>query len=100
MIQVITTVDKKNKANEIAQILLDKKLAACIQIFPINSLYKWKGKKEKAKELVLFIKGKNFKKIEKEIKKIHPYKIPEIIQVKITKANKDYLNWIEKELSF
>tara|TARA_Y100000310_G_C20229745_1_gene599663 strand:+ start:281 stop:574 length:294 start_codon:yes stop_codon:yes gene_type:complete len=95
MIQVITTVDNKKNANKIAQILLKKKLAACIQTFPIDSLYKWKNKKVKSKEIILFIKGKNFKKIEKVIKEVHPYKIPEIIQVKITKANKDYLNWIE-----
>ncbi len=49
MIQVITTIDKRKKADEIAQILLKKKLAACVQIFPINSLYKWKGKKKKLK---------------------------------------------------
>jgi periplasmic divalent cation tolerance protein len=96
MIQVITTIDKKSTANKIANSLIDQRLAACVQIFPIDSLYRWKGKKEKSKELILFIKGKNFKKIEKTIKYLHTYDTPEIIQVKITKANKNYLNWIDK----
>jgi len=96
MIQIQTTVGKKKDAESIAETLVKNKIAACVQILPLNSVYRWKGKIEKAKEFLLLIKGKDFKKIERALKKLHPYDIPEIIQVKITKANKSYSNWIKK----
>jgi len=97
-IQVITTIDSEDKANEIAQHLLKKRVASCVQIFPVNSSYWWKGKIEKAKEWVCLIKGKNFDKIEKAIKEVHSYEIPEIIEVPILRGNADYFKWIDKEV--
>lgn len=97
-IQVITTVDKERVAQNIAKLLLNNRLAACIQIFPIKSLYWWNNKIQNSKEFICLIKGKDFKKIEKVIKKIHPYKVPEIIATNISKCNKDYLNWLKKEV--
>ncbi len=97
MIQVITTVDSKTKAKEIASSLVEKRLAACVQILPIESIYRWKGKIETAKEFQLIIKGKNFKALEKAIKEIHPYEVPEIIQIPIKRASKSYLSWLKKE---
>ncbi len=97
-IQVITTIDSRKKANEIAEHLVKKRAAACVQIIPISSMYQWKGKIKKSKEWLCLIKGKDFKKIEKTIKEIHSYKVPEIIEIPITKANKDYLKWIDKEI--
>ena len=95
-IQIQTTVDSKTNANKIANFLVKNKLAACVQINTINSIYRWKGKIENTNEYLLLIKGKNFKKIEKAIKSLHPYEVPEIIQTKI-KANKEYLSWLNKE---
>ena len=97
MIQIQTTVGKKKDAEKIAEALVKNKIAACVQILPINSVYRWKGKIEKEKEYLLLIKGKDYKKIEKALTKIHPYDIPEIIQIKITKASKPYSKWINKE---
>ncbi len=97
LIQVLTTVDTKKNAEKIAKFLLENKFAACIQLTPIQSTYRWKGKIEKAKEYLLIIKGKNFKTIEKAIKSIHPYKVPEIIQIPVKKVSKQYLNWLNKE---
>lgn len=99
-IQILMTTPKKQEAEKIANSLLEKKLAACIQIIgPIISIYKWKGKKEKTKEWICFIKSpqKNYPKIEKLIKQKHPYKTPEIISMPIIKGNKNYLNWIDTE---
>jgi len=96
MIQIQTTVGKKKDAENIAETLVKNKIAACVQILPISSVYRWKGKIEKAKEYLLFIKGNNFKKIEKALKRLHPYAVPEIIQIKIPKASKSYSNWIKK----
>ncbi|MDP2981621.1 MAG: divalent-cation tolerance protein CutA [Candidatus Omnitrophota bacterium] len=97
-IQVVTTISGKRGAEKIAKSLIDKRLAACVQIAgPIKSIYRWKGKIETAKEWVCVIKTRKnlYKKVEKTIKKIHPYEVPEIIAVPIAAANKDYLKWIK-----
>jgi periplasmic divalent cation tolerance protein len=97
-IQVITTISDKRGAEKIAKELINKRLAACVQILgPIKSIYRWKGKIETAKEWVCIIKTRIslYKKVEAAIKKIHPYEVPEIIAVPIALANKDYLKWIK-----
>jgi periplasmic divalent cation tolerance protein len=97
-IQVITTISDKRGAEKIAKELINKRLAACVQILgPIKSIYRWKGKIETAKEWVCIIKTRTslYKKVEAAIKKIHPYEVPEIIAVPIALANKDYLKWIK-----
>lgn len=99
-IQVHTTVAKKSDAEKIAKTLVDKKLAACVQIIgPITSVYKWKGKTEMAKEWICTAKTKaNFyKKIEKAIKEIHTYELPEIIAIPIVNGSGKYLEWVGKE---
>ena len=100
-IQISTTVLKKSDAEKIAKILSEKKLSVCTQIVgPIMSVYKWKGKLEKSKEWLCLIKTKItlYKKIEKTIKNIHPYKLPEIIVIPIIKGSQEYLEWIDKEI--
>jgi len=97
-IQVVTTISGKSGADKIAKSLIDKRLAACVQIAgPIKSVYRWKGKIETAKEWVCVIKTRKnlYEKVEEAIKKIHPYEVPEIIAVPIAAANKDYLKWIK-----
>ena len=86
---------KLNRDGTGIKFLVEKKLAACVQISAIDSVYSWKGKIEKAKEYRLVIKGRSFSAIEKALKKIHPYEVPEIISVPV-KSNKSYLNWINK----
>jgi periplasmic divalent cation tolerance protein len=95
--QVTTTVNKKRTAKEIAKRLVEQRIAACVQIVPIRSTYLWNSKLECKKEFMLIVKGNDFKKIGKAIKDIHPYKVPEIIATSITAANKEYLDWIDKE---
>lgn len=102
-IQVFTTVNKKSNAEKIAESLVHKKLSACVQIVgPVSSFYKWKGRLEKSKEFLCVIKTKKsyYKKIEKEIKKLHPYKLPEIIFIPTIGGNKEYLKWIGEQLDY
>jgi periplasmic divalent cation tolerance protein len=100
MILVLTTTDKKSLAQKIASTLLKEKLVACVSILPMDSSYWWKGKIVNAKEfqVVLKTKAENYKKIEKLIKKLHTYDLPEIISLNIEKAGKDYLTWIKSEI--
>ena len=68
---------------------------------PIESIYHWKGKMETSREWLLLIKTREdlFKKIKSSIKKLHSYETPEIIAVPIIKGSKEYLNWLDDELS-
>ncbi len=98
-IQVITTTDKKNVVEKITNALLNKRLAACIQVMPVNSSYWWQGKKAKGKEVMLIIKTKKslYNKVEKEIKRNHNYTVPEILEIPIMSGNKAYLKWLDSE---
>ncbi len=98
---VFVTVKSKREAEKITASLLNKKLAACVNIVPrIESVYWWKGKVERAKELLLIIKTKKslFKKLTREIIKNHSYEVPEVISLPITGGNDRYLKWIEESV--
>lgn len=100
-IQVSTTVAKRNDAERIANILSKQKLSACTQIIgPTTSIYRWKRKIEKSKEWLCIVKTERsqYKAIEKTIKSIHPYELPEIIAVPIIKGSREYLKWVQKEI--
>ncbi len=99
-IQITTATETKEQAQKIARHLVEKKLAACVQISgPIESTYHWKGKVETASEWLCLIKTREslFKKVEAAIKKLHPYETPEIIAVPIIKGSKEYLKWLDAE---
>ncbi|MDR2426863.1 MAG: divalent-cation tolerance protein CutA [Endomicrobium sp.] len=95
---VFVTVPDKTTAGNIVKNVLKKKLAACVNIIKnTESFYWWKGKIEHSKEILLIMKTvkSKFTILEKHIKDIHPYEVPEIISSEISDANKDYLDWIE-----
>jgi periplasmic divalent cation tolerance protein len=85
-------------ARKIADHLLRKKLIACVNYFPIESAYWWKGKVASEKEIVSILKTKkeNWKKVRDEVEKIHPYKTPCIMKFDV-ESNEDYAKWIKKE---
>ncbi|MCK4668427.1 divalent-cation tolerance protein CutA [Candidatus Dependentiae bacterium] len=100
IIQISTTTEKITEAEKIANLLIDSKLAACVQVNgPAITHYIWKGKKERSEEFILFITTKKelFPEIEKVIKEIHAYETPEILIIPIIGGSKEYLDWIEKE---
>jgi len=99
-IQVITSVDSKEKAEVIARKLLEGRLAACVQVLgPMQSRYWWQGKLEEAEEWLCLIKAKaaDYERIEAAIKEVHPYTVPEILAMPIAKGNPDYLEWLRRE---
>ena len=101
-IQITTTTETKEQAEKISQHLVETKLAACVQITgPITSIYRWKGKVENAQEWLCLIKTRKelFNKVETAIKKLHSYETPEIIAVPIVMGSKEYLIWLDNELS-
>lgn len=99
--QVFVTIDDELKAVEIAEKIVEKRLAACVQITgPVTSVYRWEGKLNKDKEWLLIFKssGKLYDELEGEIKRLHTYDVPEILALPVEKGNKDYFNWLNREL--
>ena len=100
MVFVYITCKDKKEAKKIGLALVKKRLAACCNIFPIESIYWWRGKIINDIEIVLIVKTleKNFKTIEKEVKRLHSYIVPCIVEIPITRAGQGFLNWLRKEI--
>ena len=99
-LQVFVTCQSKKEAETIALSILTKRLAACTNVISnIDSKFWWNGKIDKAGEVMVVLKTRlgNFKKIEKETKRLHSYEVPEIIAIPIVTGSKEYLWWIEEE---
>lgn len=85
-----------------AGLLVSRRLAACVQILPgLESHYRWKGKKETSKEVLLLIKTKIsvYAKLEKTLLQNHPYEVPEIVCLPMTRGSKTYLDWIDEAIN-
>jgi periplasmic divalent cation tolerance protein len=96
---IFITCPNRKSAEKISKSLLKKGLVACINIIPrIKSMYWWEGKIEKSFETLLIIKTKDelFNSVKKEVIKLHPYKVPEVICVRISKGYEKYLKWIKE----
>lgn len=94
---ILCTFPNMDLARQCAQSLVEKKLAACVNILPaITSVYAWEGQIETAQEQLLLIKipAENYALIEDFIKQNHPYDVPEIIALPIERGLPDYLQWI------
>jgi len=97
---LITTKDKL-EAEKIAKMLIQNKLAACVNILAgVKSLFRWQGKIDQAKEALLIVKSKKekFDKIAKLVKSMHSYDLPEIIAIPIVSGFKPYLDWINESV--
>ncbi|BAZ46683.1 divalent cation tolerance protein [Chondrocystis sp. NIES-4102] len=97
---VLVTVNSYLQAENIARNLLGDKLAACINIFPVTSLYIWEGEMNKDEEYQLIIKTNinQFDKLVERIKTLHTYEVPEIIALPIIAGSQSYLNWLQTSL--
>jgi periplasmic divalent cation tolerance protein len=101
-VQVVTTTDSPDLANRIAQTLLERRAAACVQVFgPVQSKYWWKGKIEEAVEWVCMIKARSadYESIEALISEAHSYDVPEILAFSVQQGNRRYLEWLDGETS-
>ena len=99
---VLTTAGSQEEAHKIAQSLVEKQLAACVNIVPhIESVYRWQGKVESANEWLLVIKtlNTNFSQVCDLIKKLHSYELPECIKLEISGGSQEYLQWIKENLA-
>jgi periplasmic divalent cation tolerance protein len=101
-IQVITALETKEDARTVANEVVGKRLAACAQIIgPITSTYWWEGIVEESEEWLLVMKTQKglYEELEKAIKNMHFYEVPEILAMPVVAGNPDYLSWLDKEVN-
>jgi len=96
-ILVLTTAGSKDEARKIGRALVERLLAACVNIVPqIGSIYRWEGKVEEAEEWLLIVKTTRaaFDRVREAILELHSYEVAECISVAIDEGSVGYLNWI------
>ncbi|MDR0512505.1 MAG: divalent-cation tolerance protein CutA [Treponema sp.] len=93
---IIATTADKESARIIARTLVERRLAACAQMLPIESVYLWQGKVNEESEIALHIKSRTalFDEVKAAILEVHAYEVPEIVQIPITNGLPEYLTWI------
>jgi periplasmic divalent cation tolerance protein len=99
---VLVTCGSVAEARKIGRSLVEKRLAACVNILgtPVESVYQWKGKLETTRERLLIIKtdAKRLQKVEAEVRRLHSYETPEFLAVKVAGGSKAYLGWLRESL--
>ena len=99
-IQVLTTTENRDDAETIGRALVEGRLAACVQIVgPVTSIYRWQGKINTAQEWQCWAKTRRelYSLIEETIRRLHPYKVPEILAIDVIAGSADYLAWLADE---
>ncbi len=99
MILIITSCGTRDEAEQIATALIKAALAACVQILPATSVYRWKGKVERSEEFVLHIKTRaaHANLVEAKVRALHSYEVPELLMMPIAGGSEDYLDWMRSE---
>ena len=102
LIQVVTTTDREDEAKCIADEVVERRLAACVQILgPIKSIFRWDNRLEEAQEWLLIMKTRKdlYAELEEAIRDAHHYEVPEILALPVIAGNQAYLDWVRKETS-
>jgi periplasmic divalent cation tolerance protein len=95
---IYITAKDKNEALKIGRILVGEKLVACVNYFPVHSIYRWQGKIEESGEVAIIAKTRDelVDRIINRVKQIHSYEVPCIVSWIIERGNPDYLEWIRE----
>jgi len=93
---IVSTFPSKQSVTSIANKLVKKRLVACVNITTISSIYTWKGKIENQNQYLALFKTnkKNQSVLKKELKKLHPYDVPEIAEINVESINQQYMKWL------
>ena len=100
-IVVLMTAASAEEAEGLADMLLNKELAACVQILPqIQSIYRWKGRTERSSEVLLIVKteSQKFAELEQQVRTMHSYETPEIVALSVADISAPYREWLASNL--
>jgi periplasmic divalent cation tolerance protein len=100
---VLCTAGSEDEARKLARHLVEQRLAACVNIVPqIESIYRWQGKVEHAREWLLLIKTtvEKFPAVRDSIQELHSYELPECIAIGIEDGSAAYLEWIDQSVRY
>lgn len=97
-ILVLSTTANQKEAKKIAKDLIERRLAACVNLIPVSSHYRWKGKVMHERECLMVIKTSSrlMARVKGRILALHKYQLPEIVALKIDEGYKPYLQWIDR----
>jgi periplasmic divalent cation tolerance protein len=98
---VLTTTGSQEEARTIARELIERRLAACVNIIPmVESIYRWEGAVEQAEECLLAVKTQNalFEPLRDAIIELHSYDVPEVISLQIDDGSAGYLRWLSESM--
>jgi len=101
-IVVLTTCSSAKEAERVARALVEKRLAACVNVMPgVRSVYHWKDAIEEEEEVLLVIKSSRalFDRLRGEIERLHTYELPEVVALPIVDGSQGYLTWLDRELA-
>jgi periplasmic divalent cation tolerance protein len=99
---VLSTAGSEEEARKIAHHLVERKLAACVNVVPqIESIYRWQGKVESSREWLLLIKttAERFSAVRDAITELHSYDLPECVAISIEDGSAAYLNWLTESVN-
>jgi periplasmic divalent cation tolerance protein len=99
---VLITAGTEDEAAKIGMTLVEERLAACANMVPrIRSIYRWKGKIYDEQEFLLIVKTRTslFQALEKRVRELHSYEVPEIISFPVARGLEQYLEWVNTETS-
>ncbi|MFN3622300.1 MAG: divalent-cation tolerance protein CutA [Nitrososphaerales archaeon] len=93
---ILTTYGSEDEAASAAKAMIERKLAACSTLFRVRSIYTWERRVEDGFEYLVIYKTTSSKadKLKEEILKIHSYKVPELLEIKVDSVGESYLRWI------
>ena len=96
---VLTTVATKEDATRLARALIERRLAACVNVLPATSLYRWRGeiREEGAHMLVIKTRRALVDDIREMFEEAHPYEVPELVALEVEDGSAPYLNWLRTE---
>jgi periplasmic divalent cation tolerance protein len=98
---VLSTVGKAEDAERIGRALVERGLAACVNVLPaVTSIYRWKGTVEKDEERLLLIKtrAERFEALRQALVSLHPYEVPEVLALPIAHGHQPYLDWLDESV--
>ena len=99
---VLSTFPSIEKASEVAGLLVDERLAACVNVLPgVTSIYRWEGRSEEAAECLLVIKtdGARYPALERRVHELHSYTVPEVLALPVDAGAPAYVQWLTESVT-